>query len=218
MKKVVVKSRIFDTPTYKNKKVPLTVGLTGGIGAGKSSTLEYLKKRGFPVLETDLIGHRLLEEEKIKSILARKFGTEIINEKGKIDRKKLGEIIFTDSGYRNSLNRLLHPIIRKRVKGWVLEQYEKKAPAPLIFVEVPLLFEGKGYPYFHGVLSVSSFSVLRHKRLKRRGWSLDQIRRRERQQWTQYQKDRQANWVILNNGTIKELHRKVDNWLDRFID
>jgi dephospho-CoA kinase len=214
LKKVEAKSRIF----YKNKKVPLTVGLTGGIGAGKSSALEYLRKKGFPVLETDLIGHRLLEEEKIKNILARKFGTEIVNEKGKIDRKKLGEIVFNHSGYRNSLNRLLHPIIRRRVKQWVLKQYEKKTNSLLIFVEVPLLFEGKGYPYFHGVLSVSSFSVLRHKRLKRRGWSLNQIRQRERGQWTQSQKDRQANWVVLNNGTIKELHRKVDNWLDRFID
>jgi dephospho-CoA kinase len=216
LKKGGVKSRIFYP--YKNRKLPLTIGLTGGIGAGKSSVLEHLKKRGFPVLETDLIGHHLLEEKKIKKVLVRKFGTEIIDKKGKINRKKLGEIVFNHSRYRNSLNRLLHPIIRKRVKRWVSKQYEKKAPYPLIFVEVPLLFEGKGYPYFHGVLSVSSFSALRHKRLKRRGWSLNQIRQRERGQWTQSRKDRQANWVVLNNGTIKKLHETLDNWLDRFND
>jgi dephospho-CoA kinase len=169
-------------------------------------------------LETDLIGHRLLEEEKIKNVLAQKFGSEIVDKKGKINRKKLAEIIFNHSGYRNELNRLLHPIIRKRVKRWILKQCEKKAPSPLIFVEVPLLFEGKGYPYFRGVLSVSSFSTLRHERLIRRGWSLNQIRQRERGQWTQSQKDRCANWVILNNGTIKELHRKVNNWLGQLID
>ena len=197
------------------REIPLTVGLTGGIGAGKSEVLKRLEKKGVPVLQTDFIGHDLLKEGKIKSLLVRKLGTGILDEKGNIDRKKIGKIVFNDPRKRKFLNQTLHPLIRRKVRRWVMDHWGKKTPPPLILVEVPLLFEGKGYPYFHGVLSVSASQALRRGRLRSRGWTGDEILRRERGQWSQARKDRRADWVIRNNGTIQELRLKVDGWLAR---
>jgi dephospho-CoA kinase len=195
---------------------PLTpvVGLTGGIGAGKSEVLRILGGMGAAVLQADQVGHALLRERHFSKVLAAKFGKDILDTRGLVDRRKLGSIVFKSAGKRKALNQLLHPLIRQKIKRWVAERQRlRRQPPFLAVVEIPLLFEGKGYPYLEGVLSVSASSAVRHRRLLGRGWNQSEILRREKGQWAQARKDKRAHWVIQNNGSLRELKEKVKRWL-----
>ena len=194
-------------------KRPLKIGLTGGIGSGKSLVLELLRLEKVPVLQTDQLGHQLLGEKIFARSVARKFGKGVLDGKGTIDRKKLGEIVFRQPARRLELNRLLHPEIRRRVQQWVEAQGRKTRPATFVVVEVPLLFEYGFNRFFDRVLCVSAPPALRRKRLLKRGWTLGDIRRREGSQWTQARKNREADWVIFNQGSRKELKYAVQRWL-----
>lgn len=196
-------------------KRPFRIGLTGGIGSGKSLVLECLKRKGIPVLQTDHLGHQLLKESGVRKALAREFGKGILSLRGPIDRKKLARLVFQDPSKLKRLNAVLHPAIRKRVAEWVRHQARKPSPPERVVVEVPLLFEGGYYRSFDGALCVSAPSALRHQRLIRRGWSRGEIHRREKTQWPQARKNRMADWVIFNRGTRKELEYAVDRWLQK---
>ena len=192
---------------------PLKIGLTGGIGAGKSLALKILSEEGIPTLQTDHLGHELLQSKKIISLLAREFGTSILDDRGGIDRQKLGREVFGDPKKRKALNRVLHPPIRKTVAKWVLAQ--KRRDFPVVVVEVPLLFEGGFYRWFDGVLSVSAPKAIRQKRLLRRGWTSSEILKRERAQWPQTRKNHMSNWVISNQGSRKDLKNNVKAWIQK---
>ncbi|MGH7740153.1 MAG: dephospho-CoA kinase [bacterium] len=190
------------------------VGLTGGIGAGKSEALGYLASLGYPVLQADQVGHDLLRDPHFSKRIAVKFGGDILDRRGGVDRRKLGAVVFKSPTKRRALNQLLHPLIRGKIRQWVKKQQKSNPKPALIALEIPLLFEGKGYPYLAGVLSVSASRAVRHRRLSARGWTSEEIRRREKGQWTPAQKDRQAHWVIRNNASRRDLRRRLDAWLD----
>lgn len=194
--------------------MPLKIGLTGGIGAGKSLVLDFLRTRGVPVLQADILGHQLLQDKNISKRLLGYFGSEILGKKGRIDRQKLGRIVFRDRRAQKKLNALMHPQIREKVADWFEGQVQKTKTPVLVVVEVPLLFEGGFYRWFDGTLCISAPSIIRRERLSRRGWSLSEIRRRERLQWSQTIKNQKADWVIFNQGTPKDLKYAVDQWLD----
>ncbi len=194
-------------------KRPLLIGLTGGIGSGKSLVLELLRKKGIPVLQTDHLGHKLLSEKAFAQSIARHFGRGVLGKNGKIDRQKLGREIFNNAVQRVQLNRLLHPEILKRVEAWARQQ-ARKSLRELLVVEVPLLFETGLAPFFDGILCVSSPLGLRRKRLLKRGWNLGEIKRREKSQWTQAQKNQKSDWVIFNRNGRKELQYAVDRWVE----
>jgi dephospho-CoA kinase len=183
------------------------------MGAGKSEVLKILGEMGFPVLQADQIGHALLKDQVFSKKLASRFGLGVLDPRGLVDRKKLGAVVFKNPVKRRELNQLLHPIIRQKIKRWVAASRKSKKKPYLAAVEIPLLFEGKGYPYLDGVLSVSAPASVRHPRLARRGWDPVEIRRREKGQWTQRRKDSKAHWVIRNLGSRRDLRRKVEAWL-----
>ena len=194
-------------------KRPLLIGLTGGIGAGKSLVLQLLRKKKVPILQTDHVGHRLLGEKRFSTRIVRQFGKGVLGGDGRIDRRKLGREVFANSRQREKLNQLLHPEIWKRVKQWVREE-SLKVPCPfLMVVEVPLLFESRSSHRFDGVLSVSAPQATRQKRLLKRGLNPREIKRREKSQWPQKRKNQAADWVIFNRGGRKELKYAVDRWL-----
>ncbi len=190
---------------------PIKVGLTGGIGAGKSTVLKFISEKGIPVLQADQVGHGLLDQPKIKIKLINKYGKEIIGRNGKINRGELGKKVFQKPRNQKWLNELLHPAIRKLVALWV-KKHQKKY-FPILVVEVPLLFEKGYHRRFDGVLSISSPTKKRHKRLEKRGWLPEEIGRRENSQWSQARKNKKANWVIVNRKSLKELKYSVDQWL-----
>jgi dephospho-CoA kinase len=195
----------------KTQKKPLKIGLTGSPGAGKSLVLRILAQKGVPTLQTDHLGHQLLRDKAFSGKLARSFGKEVLDPQGRVDRSQLGRSVFKDPRKRAILNGLMHPMIRQKVALWVKAKAGTKAG--LVVVEVPLLFERGFYKFFDGSLSVSTPVVLRQKRLAVRGWDRTEVRKRERAQWSQSQKDRKADWVLVNDRGPAELKRKVSLWL-----
>ena len=195
---------------------PLKVGLTGGLGAGKSLVLKLLQEKGVPVFQTDDLGHQILRENKFLMALTQQFGDGILNRQGAVDRKKLAALVFNASSKRKKLNELLHPEIRKRVAQWISQQTHRVLPYPMVVVEVPLLFEGGYNRTFDRVLSVSAPWNQRQQRLLKRGWDLAEIRRREKTQWSQSRKNSRADWIIFNQSGRKDLKYAVNRWLERF--
>jgi dephospho-CoA kinase len=190
----------------------IKIGLTGGMGAGKSLVLNLLAQRGIQSLQTDGLGHQVLKKPEIKDLLIKKFGNSVVGKNETIDRNRLARVVFQDPKRQKTLGKILHPVIRQEVKKWVLKQ-EKKS-RPIVIVEVPLLFENGFYRFFDKTLSVSASWNIRKKRLLKKGWDLKEIRRRERFQWPQARKNRKADWVIYNDGGRKELKESVDRWFD----
>jgi dephospho-CoA kinase len=195
---------------------PLKIGLTGGLGAGKSLVLNLLQKKGIAVLQTDHLGHEILREKRFSKALTGQLGKGILDRRGIIDRKKLARVVFNRPSQRKKLNELLHPEIRKRVAQWIARQSLRSLPYAMVVVEVPLLFE-RGYNrFFDRVLSVSAPGVQRHQRLLKRGWDLSEIRLREKAQWSQTRKNSKADWIIFNQSGHNDLKYAVNRWLERF--
>ena len=198
------------------QKSPLKIGLTGGIGAGKSLALKAFQEKKIPVLQTDFLSHLLLFDRKIKARLVKFFGKGILDEDRVIDRKKLARAAFQSTWGQKKLNEIMHPAVRQRVAHWVKRQARQKPAPRLVVVEVPLLFEKGYYHFFDGTISISADSQCRRKRLNQRGWSLSEISRREDLQWSQERKNQKADWVIYNQSSQKDLKYVLYKWAAQF--
>jgi dephospho-CoA kinase len=198
------------------QKSPLKIGLTGGIGAGKSLALKTLQEKKIPIFQTDLLSHLLLHDGKIKGRLVKAFGRGILDEDVVIDRKKLAQAAFKSARGQKILNGIMHPAVRQGVARWIKQQARQKPVPRMVVVEVPLLFERGFYRFFGGTISVSAGAQLRRKRLNQRGWNLSEIRRREALQWSQERKDKKADWVIYNQRSEKDLKCSLFDWAAQF--
>ena len=186
------------------------------MGAGKSLVLDILRDKGVPGLQTDHLGHELLGESEFLKLIVRHFGKKILGTDGTVDRRQLGREVFLDPFKRKKLNRLLHPEILRRVGRWARKESRESPQPRLVAVEIPLLFESGSDRLFDGVLCISAPLGLRRKRLLRKGLNLDEIKRREKAQWSQTRKNRASDWVIFNQGDRKQLKYAVDSWLKNF--
>jgi dephospho-CoA kinase len=198
---------------FLKKKSPLKIGLTGGIGAGKSLALAILREKNIPVLQTDLVGHELLQDPKIKRRLVKRFGAGILGNDGSIDRKQLAREAFQSPRRQKALNAILHPAVRLAVVRWFKKLASQKPVPRLAVVEVPLLFENGFNRNFDHSLSISASDQRRRKRLKKRGWGLSEIRQRESLQWSQERKNQKADWVISNQSSEKDLRYSLYEWI-----
>jgi dephospho-CoA kinase len=198
------------------QKSPLKIGLTGGIGAGKSLALKTLQEKKIPIFQTDLLSHLLLHDGKIKGRLVKAFGRGILDEDVVIDRKKLAQAAFKSARGQKILNGIMHPAVRQGVARWIKQQARQKPVPRMVVVEVPLLFERGFYRFFGGTISVSAGAQLRRKRLNQRGWNLSEIRRREALQWSQERKDKKEDWVIYNQRSEKDLKCSLFDWAAQF--
>ncbi len=190
----------------------IRVGLTGGIGAGKSQVLSLLRRQGVPTLSTDDLAHQCLARRDVRRILARRFGPQVLDGRGNLDRSRLADRAFSSPRDLRFLEGVLHPRIRREVERWETAQGRKARAPRLTVVEVPLLFEKGWDVFFDGVLCVSTPPSIRKQRLAVRGWDRAEIRRREGGQWPPARKDRWADWVLLNDGSVDRLAGRVRAW------
>jgi dephospho-CoA kinase len=193
------------------------IGLTGGIGSGKSTVLNLLRQEGVPVLQTDHLAHQLLCRDFFIKKITSTFGKQVLDRVGRIDRSKLAAQVFQNRRKQERLNRILHPSVRREVSLWINKQKRRSSPPQMVVVEVPLLFERGYYRFFDGFLSVSATSSIRRKRLVKRGWAIKDIQKRERLQWPQNRKNQMAHWVISNVGSKNDLKYAVNVWLKMFL-
>jgi dephospho-CoA kinase len=193
----------------------LRVGLTGGIASGKSTVAEMLRERDIPVLEADPLGHELLEPgQAAHDEVVRDFGKEVLDPSGKVNRAKLGGIVFSDAQKRARLNQILHPRILDVVRKWFAALEGPEAPE-LAVVEAALIIEAGYNKELDKVIVCWCRPEQQIERLEERGLSVEDARRRMAAQMPMEEKRRLANEQIDCSGSIEETKRQVDVVLER---
>jgi dephospho-CoA kinase len=194
----------------------LRIGLTGGIASGKSTVTAMLRERGLPVLDADDLTHQLLEPGQASyDEIAREFGREILGGSGKIDRAKLGAIVFSDSTKRARLNQIIHPRIRTITTEWFASQDRPGGP-PLAFEDAALIIEGGIAQSFDRVVVCWCRPEQQLERLVARGLSREDAERRIAAQMPIDEKRRLADDVIDCSGTLDETRRQIPDLLAKW--
>jgi dephospho-CoA kinase len=184
------------------------VGLTGGIGAGKSEALAAFERRGVPVLSTDKVAHDILDDEQVRAALIERWGAEIAPGDA-VDRDRVGEIVFADREELAWLESVTHPRVGAHVLEW---RQSLGADVDIAVVEVPLLFEAAMEDAFDATLAVIADDGLRDARLRERGQA--GLEGREERQLDQAEKERRADHVIRNDASLDELDREVNQLIE----
>jgi dephospho-CoA kinase len=183
--------------------MPLTIGLTGGIAAGKSEALAAFARLGAATLSSDAVVHDLLETEPLRGRLVERWGPEVAPE-DRIDRARVGEVVFADPEQLTWLEAQIHPLVAERMGAWMTAL---PAEVEVAVVEVPLLFEVGRDEVFDTTVAVVAEEALRSTRAMARGHAL--VDEREARQMTQDEKAARADHVIENNGSIADLERAL---------
>jgi dephospho-CoA kinase len=188
---------------------PLKIGLTGGIAAGKSEALKAFARLGAATLSSDAVVHELLESDGLRDRLVERWGPEVAPD-GKIERGKIGEIVFADPEQLTWLEAQIHPLVQQRTAEWLLSLPEDTEVA---VVEVPLLFEAGGDKAFDTTVAIITADEVRRERAAARGHAL--VDEREARQLTQPEKAERAEHAIPNDGTVEELERRLSALLEK---
>lgn len=191
----------------------MIIGLTGGIASGKSTVSDYLKDKGYPIVDADVISREVVEVGKIGlERISEKFGTDVLNDDGSLNRKALRNIIFSDEQARLDLNSILHPIIHDEILTQ-LKNYVDKGNDIIIF-DAPLLLENNLQDLVDEVWVVStSYKIQIDRIMKRDGISEKDSRDIISKQMPLYVKEKLADLILYNNGDINNLYEQVENAL-----
>ena len=175
-------------------KQPYKIGLTGGIGAGKSTISQILKTLQIPVFNSDIFAKQLYSKPHIVSILQKKFGTNIISEKH-VDKRKLAQIVFNNKNHLKSLNDIIHPIVLNNFNDW----YNKQT-TQYIIKESALLFESGTAKDLDKIILVHTPLKLRINRVIKRDKRNEKEIKKIIKNQAQYKKIKhKADYIILNN-------------------
>lgn len=187
-----------------NVKRSAVVAITGGIACGKSEVGRILGDMGLCVSDADAVAHQLMEQgSPVYQAIVNHFGRRVLEDDGEISRSMLGRIVFNDHEEREALNRLVHPAVREVLDNWIAERRRKGESAA---VQIPLLFEsGMDTLDWDAIVCVSTSEPLVMERLLTRGMDSREARLRMDAQYPLAEKERRADRVILNMGTIQEL-------------
>lgn len=188
---------------------PLKIGLTGGIAAGKSEALKAFARLGAATLSSDTVVHELLESEELRDRLVERWGQEVAPE-GRIERAKIGEIVFADPEQLTWLEEQIHPLVQERTAAWLLALPEDTEVA---VVEVPLLFEAGNDGAFDTTVAVVTADEVRRERAAARGHTL--VDEREARQLTQPEKAERAEHVVENDGSVEDLEGALSALLEK---
>lgn len=191
----------------------LNLGLTGGIGCGKSSAVIFFAKLGWRTLQTDQIVRDLLNGDSgVRSQVVGRWGSEVLDsDQDRIDRKAVAQIVFKKPAELDWLEKLLHPKVRLVWEGEL-----NAHPHALNLVEIPLLFEKRLETAFDLTVCVSSPSEIVHERMRERGYSDTDIRQRRANQLPLDEKVKRSDFVISNAGSLQYLNKQVQR-LNEFI-
>ncbi len=183
---------------------PLTIGLTGGIAAGKSEALAAFARLGAATLSSDAVVHDLLEDDAgLRAALVERWGPEVMPPEG-VDRAAIGRIVFADPAELAWLESQIHPLVGARTVAWLGSLPEGPEVA---VVEVPLLFEGGREAVFDTTVAVVAGEDERRRRAAARGHAL--VDERDARQLPQDEKAARADHVVVNDGSLEDLEREL---------
>ena len=192
----------------------IKIGLTGNIASGKTEIRKIFEKCGIKTICSDSVVHDLLEnDEVLKDTLVAQFSDcDILLEK-KLDRKKIGKIVFSNEGKKNQLEKVIHPLVIRQIKDFFEENKDKM----FVVVDIPLLFEGQFEYLFDKILLVYADDKIRFERIKKRNNFEDEyIKKIMSAQLSQEFKKEKSDFIIVNeNKTLDDLEKELISLIEK---
>src|SRR5260221_9217177 len=194
------------------------IAITGGVGAGKSSVAALFKELGATVLSADEAAREVLEPASpILSQVIREFGASFMQTDGSLDRKRLGDLVFSDSTARKRLESITHPHIRRLLKSRIDEALAQR-PNGVVVAEVPLLYETQMESEYDAVIAVVASKETLFSRLKERnGLNQKEVEKRITSQLSMQEKATRSDYIIENDGNRDALRHSVLEIWDRIV-
>lgn len=186
----------------------MVIGVTGGIGAGKSTVARLLAGEKGLVIDADKVGHEALCRPEILALVAREFGSGVLNPDGSVNRRALGDLVFHSPGKRAVLERMVHPWIRERLAE-ELSRGRTGGQYPLVVLDAPLLFEGGWNKHVDTIIHVDAPLEDRLARVRERGWDEEMLKLRESAQIPLTDKRSMSDHVLNNSGGFDSLSEQV---------
>ena len=185
----------------------MKVGLTGGIGAGKSTVADLFSQKGAVVIRSDELARQVIEPQTpgFQQVIDR-FGKDLLNAEGYIDRAKLAQIVFKDDAALKDLENIIHPLVRNKTNQ-IIDQHTSET---IIINEIPLLLEKKMESLFDFLVIVISSEKNRLERLAHRGLTAEQATARMAKQVSDEQRKAAADFLIVNDGNLDQLEADVE--------
>lgn len=187
----------------------LKIAITGNIASGKTSVQRILEQKNYKVLDTDIVGHRLLDElPEIKTAFSK---YDIFDKDGKINRTELGKLVFTNSNLKAKLEAIIHPAIKQEI----LKFFDYNADEKVVFVGIPLLFETNMRDIFDEAVLIYTNDKIRKKRLIERNlYTAEYAQCRMDSQMPQDDKKTLCEHIIDNSGSLDNLRSEVEKFLE----
>ena len=185
----------------------MKVGLTGGIGAGKSTVADLFSQKGAVVIRSDELARQVIEPQTpgFQQVIDR-FGKDFVNSEGYIDRAKLAQIVFQDDAALKDLENIIHPLVRNKTNQ-IIDQHTSET---IIVNEIPLLLEKKMESLFDFLVIVISSEKNRLERLAQRGLTTEQATARMSKQVSDDERKAAADFLIVNDGNLDQLEADVE--------
>jgi dephospho-CoA kinase len=172
--------------------------------------LEQLRRHGVPCIDSDALVHGITAAgTEAAAAIAARFGGDILAPDGSVDRAKLGPIVFADPAARTDLERIVHPAVYRAIEAG-LRGFERMGDSPFAVVDIPLLYETGAEDKFDRVVVTACPPELQLARLRERGMSDTEARRRLAAQWPTAEKASRADFVITTDGTFEDTDRQID--------
>lgn len=203
-----------NSENQKSEPEPRVIGLTGGIGSGKSTVAKFIEEAGFPVYFSDIRAKEIVnDDESLKYKIKELLGNDAYDQDGQYNRKYVSNLVFEDQELLQKLNELIHPAVKLDFHSWI--QLQTK---PFIFKETALLFELNLNKNCYKSVLVTADDNLRIKRvMDRDGKTYREVENIMNKQMPEKDKCKKADFIIYNNGTLDELKRETNNMLSELI-
>jgi dephospho-CoA kinase len=187
-------------------KSHLVLGLTGSIGSGKSTVARMFQELGAEIIDADKVGHQLLEKREVKESIVKNFGSFILNKEGRIERRKVGRIVFQDRKRLEELDSIIHPLIFAEIKRKITF-----SQARIIIVDAAILLEAGWNSLVDRVIVVGASYETGRKRVEENGLlSSKEVEGIIEAQFAQNEKIQKADFLIENEESIQETKRQVE--------
>ena len=184
------------------------IAITGGVASGKTTVCQFFQELEAFVVNADTIVHEFLDPDtELGQQIIQQFGPEILTD-GKISRKMIAAKAFKDPQQLAKLEKLLHPAVLRKIEG-LYAQACRSGKYTSFVVEIPLLFEIQGEPFYDCVIAVLADEAIARQRFEQAGYPPEEYERRMKRQLSPHQKAERAHYKIQNNGTLEDLKNQV---------